>query len=296
MDSIQEICRRGAELARAREAEALEQAEKEKEARAEKGGDKKEADVIQFPLWPEPKRAVPNAFLRSALFGVVKKGARRYCKKEKLAAWSDTELAYTGEQLNQYDEDVWMQLVHLHRLQGIAPGKPLYVNAKQRGFMREFGRGHGKNTAKFFYESVHRMEACGVHLMQRIEGKEVEYTGNLVQKFAQVRGEERWLIVLNPDLLPYFAPGHHTHVDWETRRSLRTDLAKWLHGYVCSHQTKSKQPHRITVERLRELSGSVSELKRFRFNVKKAMTELKAKGTASWWRINENDVLEFVRV
>ena len=293
MDSIQEICERMAAKARAEKQERNE-SEQEEEAQAEKEG-KKEAKIIQFPLWPEPERAAPNAFLRSALFGVVKKGTRRYCKKEQLAAWPDTELAYTGEQLNQYDEDVWMQLVHLHRLQGVEPGKPLYVNAKQRGFMREFGRGHGKNTAKFFYESVNRMEACGVHLTQPIEGKEVEYTSSLVQKFARVKGEERWLIVLNPDLLPFFAPGHHTRLDWETRRALRTDLAKWLHGYVCSHKTKPKQPHRIGVARLRELSGAKTELKDFRRKLKKAMEMLEAQEVVSRWCISQNDALEFTR-
>ena len=43
-------------------------------------------NVVQLPLWPEPVRAVPNGFLRSALFGVVKKGARRYVEREQIAA------------------------------------------------------------------------------------------------------------------------------------------------------------------------------------------------------------------
>src|SRR5208283_569608 len=97
-------------------------------------------EVIQFPFWPDTDRAAPNTFLRSALFGVVKKGERRYCKNEKLTAWPGHELAYTGQQLDQYDEDVWMHLVHLHRKQGVEPGKPLSANAKKRGFMRDFGR------------------------------------------------------------------------------------------------------------------------------------------------------------
>lgn len=254
------------------------------------------AEVIQFPLWPEPERAAPNAFLRSALFGVVKKGERRYCKQEKLAAWTDTDLAYTGEQLDQYDESVWLQLVHLHRIQGVEPGRPLYVNAKARGFMREFGRARGASTAKAFYESVSRMEACGVHLTQRIDGKEVEYISSLVQKAARVKGEERWAIVLNPDLVPYFAPGHYTRLDWATRLALPSDLARWLHGYVSSHQAMPKRPHRISLERLRELSGSRTELKDFRRKIKKAMTELERAEVVFAWRITEGDALEFVRV
>ena len=35
-------------------------------------------NVVQLPLWPEPVRAVPNSFLRSALFGAIARGKRRY--------------------------------------------------------------------------------------------------------------------------------------------------------------------------------------------------------------------------
>ena len=43
------------------------------------------AKVVQLPLWPEPVRAVPNGFLRSALFGAIAKGKRRYIDGEQLA-------------------------------------------------------------------------------------------------------------------------------------------------------------------------------------------------------------------
>ena len=29
------------------------------------------AQVIQLPLWPEPKRGTPNSFIRSALFAAI---------------------------------------------------------------------------------------------------------------------------------------------------------------------------------------------------------------------------------
>jgi len=44
------------------------------------------AALVQLPLWPEPVRAVPNGFLRSALFGAIAKGRRRYINGEDLAA------------------------------------------------------------------------------------------------------------------------------------------------------------------------------------------------------------------
>lgn len=53
-------------------------------------------NVVQLPLWPEPVRAVPNGFLRSALFGAIAKGKRRYIDGEQLAALDGIEIRYTG--------------------------------------------------------------------------------------------------------------------------------------------------------------------------------------------------------
>ena len=62
------------------------------------------AKVVQLPLWPEPVRAVPNGFLRSALFGAIAKGKRRYIDGEQLAALDGIEIRYTGQRL---DQGIW---------------------------------------------------------------------------------------------------------------------------------------------------------------------------------------------
>jgi hypothetical protein len=45
---------------------------------------KKTAEIIQLPIWPEAVRGVPNGVLRSALFGAIKKGPRRYLEREQI--------------------------------------------------------------------------------------------------------------------------------------------------------------------------------------------------------------------
>ena len=65
------------------------------------------APAVQLPLWPEPVRGVPNGFLRSALFGAIRKGRRRFVKGERLAALDGIEIHYTGERLDQGDLDVY---------------------------------------------------------------------------------------------------------------------------------------------------------------------------------------------
>ena len=76
------------------------------------------AKVVMLPIWPDAVRAVPNGFLRSALFGTIRRGARRYMKRERIAALEGIEIYYTGERLDQGDLDVWEMILHIARLQG----------------------------------------------------------------------------------------------------------------------------------------------------------------------------------
>ncbi|AGR71126.1 trfA family protein [Burkholderia pseudomallei MSHR303] len=70
----------------------------------------------QLPLWPEPMRGVPNGVLRSALFGAIKRGKRRYMERESIACVSGVSIVYTGPRLDQSDLDVWEGALHLARV------------------------------------------------------------------------------------------------------------------------------------------------------------------------------------
>ena len=80
--------------------------------------------AVQLPMWPEPARAVPNGFLRSALFGAIAKGRRRYINGEDLAAIDGVTIRYKGERLDQGDLDVWESVLHAVRLQEL--GSPRF--------------------------------------------------------------------------------------------------------------------------------------------------------------------------
>lgn len=62
---------------------------------------------------------MPNGILRSALFGAIAKGKRRYIDGEKLAALDGIEISYTGQRLDQGDLDVWESVLHVMRNQPI---------------------------------------------------------------------------------------------------------------------------------------------------------------------------------
>jgi len=100
----------------------------------------------KLPIWPEAVRGVPNGILRSALFGAVKRGKRRYMERESIAAVDGIDLIYTGPRLDQADLDVLEGALHLARL--ITLGNR--IEFTEKSFLKLIGRGGegGENIGK----------------------------------------------------------------------------------------------------------------------------------------------------
>ena len=73
------------------------------------------AKLIQFPLFPTDTRPVSNDMARSALFSCVQGVDRRVLHNTVLATVGEVKIEFTGQQLNQDDHDVLMQLVFMAR-------------------------------------------------------------------------------------------------------------------------------------------------------------------------------------
>jgi hypothetical protein len=244
------------------------------------------AQVIQLPIWPEPQRAAPNVVLRSALFSVIKKGHRKDLKKELVATWPGTEIRFTGEQLDQFDETVWLQTVHLAATQAQENGVARF---KLSGFLRSLGLSKHGNALKRLDASFTRMIACEVD----IKGEGFQYRDNMLGiHIDEATGV--FSVRLNRALAKLFEKGM-TRVEWQTRLEIKSDLAKWLHSFVLTHKAAEAHPQRISLDKLRTLCGAVTELKDFRRKLKTAMSQLEEFGVVQSWRITANDALEFVR-
>lgn len=248
----------------------------------------KPAKVVRLPLWPEELRACPSCVLRSALFGVVQRGRRKALEGEILATWEGVTIRYTGWRLDQGDLDVWLAALHLAREHNLGVRVPVTIN--------EMLRTTGRSTAGSFYEwfksAIRRLTACAVEITA---GRKT-FGGPLIEGFErdEVTGEH--VLYLSPRLAELFEDGDYTRIDWETRRDLGMDLAKWLHGYIASHRATTQNPHRLGLERLRTLCGSeTDELWKFRQQIREAMQELQAAGVVTAWRITPGDALEVVR-
>ena len=210
-------------------------------------------NVVQLPLWPEPVRAVPNGFLRSALFGAIRKGRRRFVKGEHLAALDGIEIHYTGERLDQGDLDVYESVLHAVRLQEL--GSQCRVTSY--ALLKLMGKTDtGKNRATL-QTRIERLRANAIRMKQ---GR-YSFIGGLVDEAYKDEETQEWVIVLNPKLRALYGADQFTQIEWAVRQALDgRQLAQWLHGFYASHA----KPFPMKVETLLRLCGSESELRRYR--------------------------------
>ena len=210
-------------------------------------------NVVQLPLWPEPVRAVPNGFLRSALFGAIAKGRRRYINGEDLAAVDGVTIRYKGERLDQGDLDVWESVLHAVRLQEL--GSQCRVTSY--ALLKLMGKTDtGKNRVTL-NKRITRLVASALTVKQ---GR-YSYIGSLMAGAAKDEETQEWVIELDAKLRPLYAADQFTQIEWAVRHELDgKPLAQWLHGFYASHA----KPFPMKVETLLRLCGSESELRRYR--------------------------------
>lgn len=202
------------------------------------------AKVIQFPLWPEPVRGMPNPALRSALFSAVQSKDRRFINYELIAAVDGVEIRFKGEQLNQEDLEVCAQVFHLARIHPL--GDTCHTAA--HALLKSLGRHTGNSEHKQIHQSFLRLQAHSVE----IKAGRYTYFGSLIMKGVKDDLTRHYLIKINPDLAPLFNNGW-TGLDAWQRRTLRgKPLALWLHAFYASHA----QPYPYKVATLRDLCGS----------------------------------------
>ena len=229
------------------------------------------AKVVQLPLWPEPVRAVPNGFLRSALFGAIAKGKRRYIDGEQLAALDGIEIRYTGQRLDQGDLDVWESVLHAVRLQELGS----QCRLTSYGLLKLMGKTDtGKNRATL-HKRITRLRAGTVELKQ---GRYV-YIGGLIGEAFKDEETQEWVIELNPKLRALYGGDQFTQVDWGVRHALDgRQLAQWLHGFYANPRS-AQQTLRKALEAVAEASEANGEGFSYEIRGDLVHVEKKASGT-----------------
>jgi TrfA protein len=238
------------------------------------------AKVIQLPLWPKAAPGAPNPVLRSALFAAILSKDRRFLDNQIIAAVDGQKVKFKGQQLNQEDLDVWLQVLELARDHPLGD----LCHSSAHGLLKSLRKATGGINHQ-------QLDACLTRLVQPVTVSQgpYNYTGGLLTDVYKDENSRQYLIRVNPRLSGLFGRGW-TQLDTGIRQKLRGKaLALWLSAHYATH----RDPYPYSVEKLRELSGSrTASLKRFRAALRVALGELQATGAIAAWQIDSGDLVQ----
>jgi hypothetical protein len=242
------------------------------------------SNVAKLPAWSDTVRGVPNAALRSALFGAIKRGKRAYQDGVKKASVDGVTVIHTGPQLDQADLEVWEHCIELARKNGL--GEKIHFGLGY--FLTDIGRSTGGKDSEWLKGSLRRLSASVVEIT---DGKKT-YWGSMI--YRGVRDEEtgKHVIEVNPDIAKLYGTDGWTAIERSVRTALKGQpLAQWLHGFYASHA----RPYPMKVETLHKLCGSENkQLAGFRRELAGALKRL-AEVTGWTWDIDEADLVHVIK-
>jgi hypothetical protein len=214
--------------------------------------------TVQLPIWPDRVRGGPNALLRTALFAGVPSRFRKILEHRASAAvepegvvvasQDGITMLYTGTQLNQYDADVFFEVLQRVRR------SPLGEAATFAGadFLRSIGRTASKRDYEDLDMSLRRLTRGLVDVKWRSQQRPLAYTGSLIADFVRETDSKLYRINLSPSIKSLFEPSSFTMLEWNERlKLLRNPLAQWLHSYYSTHA----KPFAVTVAFLQKTAG-----------------------------------------
>jgi len=233
-----------------------------------------------LPLWPKETRGFPNVFARSSLFNAasLRKGKRRQFKKHTVATLKDAQIIYSGEELRQDDEDVFLQILHIARLSEL--GTRVFFTANS--IITELGWSRNGASYVRLSDCLERMKVTSVEVILHDSSANEKrcYSGSLIRLFrwrqdlTEGSTTREWEVLLEPEIVALFNPCSYTQLDWRLRMTL-PPLAKWLHSFYHSHA----EPFPFKVETICRLAGSEARtLYQFRYKLRLALELLIERG------------------
>lgn len=248
-------------------------------------------EQLALPDMPQTKRFIPNDMIRSSLFTVSNHNrSREYLKQHVLYSFSNTNITYTGEELRQDDEDVWLQLIYL-----ASKRKNTMVAFRPYTFISQLGWPQRPQYKTRLKNSLVRMSATDLTISNTQHKEGLDFS--LVRKFSWSEAGaplKEWHIWLEPEIVKLFGRLGQTHskIHWEQRSKLKP-LAKWLHSFYSSHA----EPMPILATKLKQLSGSkMKTLRHFKPTLRSALMELHKIGFLSDFYIDMRNNVYVTRI
>jgi hypothetical protein len=183
--------------------------------------------LILFPQWADTRRAAASAVFRSALFPALGRGNRQYFKNKKIFSTRGVEIFFTGEQFDQSDLDVYLEILHLLKEQ--PSGTDCTFSAY--GLLKALGRSTGYKDYLWLHSVLTRLTACSVDMTDGTK----RYFGSLLDGGSKDEITKHYTIRVNPEFAALFKCSWSS-LDHEQRKRLQGNpTAQALHAYYSGH-------------------------------------------------------------
>jgi hypothetical protein len=256
----------------------------QKKAVSKKQQETQSAKILYF-AWNPQSKALPNIFLRSNLFTARHNNQpRTYRQKESIAVYGSGSITYTGQELRQNDEDMYLVLVDLvKRRYGFMPesqwpaGDSFRVEFTPKELIAALGITKSATTYALLQTTMTRLQGASLTIESTAENAGVDTSSgvslSMLPSFGWKKrgGSESYWADIPKTLFALFARSHFTALHWEQRCKLNGGLAKWLHSFYSTH----REPFNLTLDTIMLLCGLSSERRNLKIKVKKALDELK---------------------
>ena len=242
---------------------------------------RKPAEVVQLDFWEDGKRASANAILRSALFPALGRQKRQFMKEVMLDSVGGVTVFFTGEQFDQSDFDVYLEILNLAR--PFPLGTPVKFSA--HAMLKKLGKSTGGSMHKWLHSVLIRI--CG-GVIDATDHKK-RYFGHLIEGGIKDELMEMYEITINPKFAVLFGFGMWSKIDVVQRRALggKGAVAKALHAYYSSHTS----PHLHTFETLAKVAGlRGATIRNVRARLINAHEELKSVGFLTDFEVTDTGI------
>lgn len=234
----------------------------------------------------EEKRAIPNSFLRGALFGMVRKGRRALVENKPIFTMSQYEIAFSGAELDQNDLELWDTLMYLAKSNNVT--NELRITLYE--LCRQLKIADNGTNRSALVERVKRLKFGVVNL----KFNKQEFFGSLINNGFIDSSDGRLVIEYNKKLAPLFSDGDYTLISADIRHLLGDNqLARWLYNFYESHN----QPIPFAIGFIQKLCRSQSEPKEFKRLLKNSLelvykAHLSVNAKSKWsYEITKNNYL-----
>lgn len=238
-----------------------------------------------IPYVANNKRILPNDILRSSLFTISNHNKQReYIKDRSLYTFGNTKITYTGEELRQDDEDVWLQIIYL-----FSKTDTNYIEFMPYSILRELSWPARTQYREKLKLSIARMLATNLTITNEVlnAGLSISIIRKFLWKHDDGSKLKQWRVWLEPEIVKLFEGMRYSKIIWDQRKKLNP-LAKWLHAYYSSHA----EPFPVKIVTLKDACGSkMKTVKHFKAALRRALVDLVSVGFLQTYWIDANNLV-----